>query len=548
MNDLYTLVRPNIRELKPYSSARDEFHGSSGIFLDANENPYGRYNRYPDPYHGKIRDRLSQIRGFDRSGIFIGNGSDEIIDLTFRIFCEPGKDKALTFSPTYGMYSVAAGVNDVTLVTADLDGDFNLDINLIGPVIKDERIKLVILCSPNNPTGNTIGNYRYLIDNFKGIILVDEAYIDFSPAESMIRLIKEHPNIIVMQTLSKSYGLAGARIGIAYADSSVTDLFYRVKPPYNVSTPDQEAALTALDNNDRIMSRVEEIKRERAFMFNELSGFSFVRKVWPSDANFLLVRVNDPSALYATLAENGIVVRNRDSAVPGALRITIGTPAENRRLLSVLSRLDGGTSAETITPDNMAAEKARFSAVTRSTSETTVNVILDLDERGKSEINTGIGFLDHMLYQLARHGGFRLEISAAGDLEVDEHHTIEDVALTLGEAFNSALGNRKGIERYGFMVPMDDSLARVAVDFGGRPYLVWDVTFRAERTGQINNDLFFHFFRSFSEAARCNINVKAEGTDDHHKIEAVFKAFARAVKMAVHRDGTTELPSTKEMI
>ena len=550
MFELNNFIRPNIRDLKPYSSARDEHQGRGGVFLDANENPYGKLNRYPDPHHTLLRKTLGDLNGVDPSQIFIGNGSDEIIDLSFRIFCEPGKDRALTFNPTYGMYGVAAAVNDVALVISDLNEEFDIDNESFIPLLQDESIKLLIVCSPNNPTGNLIRNIGSVLENFKGIILADEAYIDFSGSESLVRSLNKFPNLIVMQTLSKAYGMAGARIGIAYAGRDIVDLFYRVKPPYNVSTPDQKAALETLGMNSLVMRRVDEIVKEREVLKRELLRMPAVKMIWPSDANFLLVKVDDPDMVYDQLISRKIVVRNRNSQVPGALRITVGTPAENRRLLRALADFSGVTPGEGKGDlnDFSATGGDRTSDVTRTTSETSVVIRLSLDGEGLSSIDTGIGFLDHMLVQLARHGGIDLDVSASGDTEVDEHHTVEDVALALGEAFDRALGHRRGIERFGFLLPMDDALAQVALDFGGRPCLEWDVTFITERTGGIGNDMFRHFFRSFCDSARCNLNIKAEGYNDHHKIEAVFKAFARSVKMAVSQTGSDKIPSTKGVI
>jgi len=550
MFELNNFVRTNIRDLKPYSSARDEYKGRGGVFLDANENPYGKLNRYPDPHHTLLRKTLGELKGVDPSQIFIGNGSDEIIDLSFRIFCEPGKDKALTFNPTYGMYGVAAAVNDVALIISDLNDEFDIDKESFMPLINDESIKLLIVCSPNNPTGNLIRNIGSVLEYFKGIILADEAYVDFSGSESLVRSLDKYPNLIVMQTLSKAYGLAGARTGIAYAGRDIVDLFYRVKPPYNVSTPNQKAALESFSSNAQIMRRVEEIVNEREVLRRELQMMPAVQKIWPSDANFLLIKVDDPDMVYDQLISRKIIVRNRNSQVPGALRITVGTPSENRRLLRSLADITGVTKGES-NEDLIgfaATGGGRTAEVTRITSETSVVIKLSLDGEGLSSIDTGIGFLDHMLTQLARHGDIDLDVSASGDTEVDEHHTVEDVALALGEAFDRALGHRRGIERFGFLLPMDDALAQVAIDFGGRPCLVWDVKFSTERTGGIGNDMFRHFFSSFCDSARCNLNIKAEGYNDHHKIEAVFKAFARSVKMAVHSTGSDKVPSTKGVI
>ncbi len=553
MKDISKLVRPNIRGLVPYSSARDEYKGTSGIFLDANENPFGRLNRYPDPHQTLLRQKLGELKSVDPSKIFIGNGSDEIIDLTFRIFCTPGKDKALSFNPTYGMYEVAAAINDVEMIKISLNESYQLDTEILNARLSDNNLKLVIICSPNNPTGNIIENIDKLIENFSGIVLVDEAYIDFSQRDSLISLIEKFPNLIVCQTFSKAYGLAGARVGVAYAAKAVIDLYSRVKPPYNVSWPDQKAALEALDSIETTRMSVEKILAERHRMESELLEIQFVKKIWPSDANFLLIEVDDADKIYERLRSENIIIRNRSKQISNTLRITVGTAAENIRLINALKMIEKERSGLTSGEDNTeinekTSANRRSSRIVRTTTETSIVIDLNLDGNGTAFINTGIGFFDHMLNQLAKHGGFDIDISASGDINVDQHHIIEDVALTLGEAFDRALGSRKGIERYGFMIPMDDALAQVAIDFGGRPYLVWDAVFNREYIGEMPTELIQHFFRSFTEKARCNLNIKADGFDEHHKAEAVFKAFARAARMAVKTNGMSTVPSTKGIL
>ena len=252
MVDLNNIVRSNILELKPYSSARDEFTGSEGIFLDANENPFGKLNRYPDPYQKKLKQKLAELKAVNANNIFIGNGSDEVIDLAFRIFCTPGIDEALTFSPTYGMYSVSAGINNIKLIELPLNQEFQIDLDKLKPFFDDTRIKLIFICSPNNPTGNLINkkDIEYILNSFQGIVIIDEAYIDFSGIDSLISLTSKYNNLIVSQTLSKAWGLAGARVGIAYANEEIIKLYNKVKPPYNVSEINQQTAIKALENRN----------------------------------------------------------------------------------------------------------------------------------------------------------------------------------------------------------------------------------------------------------------------------------------------------------
>ena len=257
--DIKNLVRKNILSLKPYSSARDEFEGENGIFLDANENPFGELNRYPDPYQLKIKQRLSELNQIPSENIFLGNGSDEVIDLAFRIFCEPKKDKVLTFSPTYGMYEVSANINDVELINLELNKDFQIDLETLKPYFEDENLKIIFICSPNNPTGNSIKNIKYILENFNGIVFIDEAYIDFSPEESFRNQIKNYPNLIVSQTFSKAWGMASVRVGIAYASEEIIKFYNKVKPPYNISQLNQDAILNTL-NDEKINQVSENIK------------------------------------------------------------------------------------------------------------------------------------------------------------------------------------------------------------------------------------------------------------------------------------------------
>jgi histidinol-phosphate aminotransferase len=338
--NLQSLVRPNIWELKPYSSARDEFSGSSGVFLDANENPFGSLNRYPDPYQRELKVALSKLKNISSEQIFIGNGSDEIIDLIYRIFANPGKDSVIICPPTYGMYEVSANINDVNIIEVPLLGDFQLDTNVIlEKTNTDSSIKLIFVCSPNNPTGNCIKNVKYLIENFNGIVVLDEAYIDFRADRTYLQEVEKYPNLIVMQTFSKAWALAGARVGVAYAQSEIIALMNKVKPPYNVSKLNQEAALQALSKNQEKMIDISNIVNEREFLIEQIEKLPIVKKIYPSDANFLLVEFTDADNTYNYLINKGIIVRNRHSQIENCIRITVGAPDENRLLLKELRNL-----------------------------------------------------------------------------------------------------------------------------------------------------------------------------------------------------------------
>ncbi|WP_407534170.1 histidinol-phosphate transaminase [Elizabethkingia miricola] len=334
--NLENLVRPNILKLKPYSSARDEYKGSTGVFLDANENPFGTLNRYPDPYQKEVKEKLSALKSIPVSQIFLGNGSDEVIDLVFRIFCTPGRDKALVFTPTYGMYEVSANINDTELLQLPLNSDFQIDKESILHFLTDENLKLIFICSPNNPTGNSIENVDFILENFNGIVFVDEAYIDFSTQKSWTEKLSQYPNLIISQTFSKARGLAAVRVGIAYSSPKIIALFNKTKPPYNVSQLNQEAALIALLDDKRYQSEIKTILGEKERLEKELLQLSVIKKIYPSDANFILVEVNDADGIYNNLVQQKIITRNRNSVIASCIRITIGTTEENNQLIAAL--------------------------------------------------------------------------------------------------------------------------------------------------------------------------------------------------------------------
>lgn len=338
--DLNTLVRPNIIKLKPYSSARDEFKGTAEVYLDANENPFDTgLNRYPDPLQWKVKEKISVLKDVPTENIFLGNGSDEVIDLLVRIFCEPSEDHILTLPPTYGMYQVSADIANVEIRLVPLMTDFQPDVDKILAAA-DEYSKILFLCSPNNPTGNSLqlDKIRALLTNFSGIVAVDEAYIDFSAQKSCTELLSEFPNLVVMQTFSKAWGLAGIRLGMAFASTEIIHYFNKVKPPYNINQLTQTAALEALQNKAQQEQMVQTIIGQRALLQQYLISLEFVKRIYPSDANFLLVKVQDSKGAYQYLVEQGIIVRDRSNVAlcEGCLRITVGTPEENEKLVQAL--------------------------------------------------------------------------------------------------------------------------------------------------------------------------------------------------------------------
>ena len=342
--NLDKLVRPNINKLTPYSSARNEFTGSASIFLDANENPYNEpFNRYPDPLQREVKKRLAAIKGVKPENIFLGVGSDEGIDLAYRIFCRPGIDNVVAIAPSYGMYEVCADINDIEYRRVSLDDNFNFDPDTLLAAT-DENTKLLWICSPNNPTGNAypIEMIIKTAQAFNGIVMVDEAYIDFSSKGSMIAYLDQCPNVIVLQTFSKAWGRAGLRLGVAYASPEIIDYYNKVKYPYNINAITQEKAIEALENVAEEKAWVDELLDNRSLLAEALEKMSCVKHIYPSDANFLLIRVDDPDCLYNFLCKQGIIVRNRNRVekCAGCLRITIGTKDENAQLINAINDYD----------------------------------------------------------------------------------------------------------------------------------------------------------------------------------------------------------------
>ncbi|MGI4804208.1 MAG: histidinol-phosphate transaminase [Janthinobacterium lividum] len=342
--DLQNLLRENIKNLTPYSSARDEFQGEASVFLDANENAYGspleeNYNRYPDPLQLSVKQKITSIKGVPPRNIFLGNGSDEAIDILFRSFCRPGIDNVILVPPTYGMYQVSANINDILVQNIPLTTEYQLNLEGIAEAI-NPNTKLIFVCSPNNPTGNSIKreDVETLLANFEGIVVVDEAYINYSRQKSFIQELTEYGNLVVLQTLSKAWGLAGLRIGMAFASEEIIEVFNRVKPPYNINEASQQLALQALENVEQVNGWIKETLAERDKLVLGLKNLNFVLDIFPSDANFILVKTVSPREIYQFLVERGIIVRDRSKVelCEGCLRITVGTPAENNQLLTVL--------------------------------------------------------------------------------------------------------------------------------------------------------------------------------------------------------------------
>ncbi|NIK91869.1 histidinol-phosphate transaminase [Mangrovimonas sp. CR14] len=345
INEIKNLVRPSVMALKPYSSARDEFKefNKDLIFLDANENPFSNgLNRYPDPQQTKLKERLSELKGVSVSNILLGNGSDEVLDLLIRAFCEPNQDEILILPPTYGMYQVLAEVNNVKLKAVNLSEEFQLRVeNILNSVSEDTKI--LFICSPNNPSGNSLNSrdIESLLKQFKGLVVIDEAYIDFSSQASWLNRLQEFPNLVITQTLSKAYGLAGIRLGICYSSEFIISTLNKIKPPYNINELTQQKALEQLNSTEVFKTQVQQILTERNVLERELGSIAYISEIYPSDANFILVKVDDATKRYNQLIQKGIVVRNRSNQVlcENCLRITVGTTEENTNLILALKSI-----------------------------------------------------------------------------------------------------------------------------------------------------------------------------------------------------------------
>jgi histidinol-phosphate aminotransferase len=602
MNKSFSLtdwVRPNIQELTSYTSARDQYGQDQGILLDANELGLGpaipstdagqsvstnTLHRYPDPYQRELRTAIAKLRGVHADQVFTGNGSDEAIDLIIRLFCEPAKHRILCTPPTYGMYKVSARIHDIAVDQAPLNPDFSLDPEAIIDAISPET-RVLFLCSPNNPTG-TMANesdLRYLCEHTGCLVVIDEAYIDFSQAESMAKSLEEFPNLIVLQTLSKSFGLAGIRLGIALASKDIIAYFDKIKAPYNINSLSAQVALSALQQPEIMRAKVQEILLERAYVTERLellkqilnSGPISLGAIFPSQANFVLFQIDQALRIQQALAEQKVIVRYRGNELhcENSLRLSIGSREENNSffeaLINVLgyqgpayknmikelnlqpkdSALDQENNAQNSKPvkATKSIQSPRKATVRRHTSETKIDITLNLDGTGVHHIKTGLRFFDHMLEQIARHGLIDLDIQCQGDLHIDEHHTIEDVGIALGQALSQAYGDKRGIDRYGFILPMDEARATVALDLSGRPYLVFNARFDRVYVGDIPTDMIEHFFYSLATHMQATLHIDVLGANDHHKVEACFKGLARALKQAIEHNPriSGQVPSSK---
>lgn len=547
------LARPEILALAPFDIAAqaNSAFACDAIKLDANENPFPpladgtlatNINRYPEPQPERLRLTMSALYGVARDNLVITRGADDAIDMLVRAFCRPEIDAVAISSPTFAAYAHFARLQGARVIDVPLTSNFDFDPDsFIRGVSANENVKLAFICSPNNPTGNEVKPadvLRVAKELPDSIIVLDEAYLEFSTTESLSAQSVGLPNLVILKTLSKSFGLAGARIGCAIANPDLIAMAARALPPYPLPSPSVAAALGALAPSRRSIhdERIRRIKTAREELAVVLRTSPIVKSVLNGGGNFLFLEVEKPEALAEKLRGLGIRVRFRPNAAPGGLRLTIGTDAENLAALAAFG---------VVIPE----KKDRRADVVRDTKETSIAVSVDLDRPSPRRVETGIPFYDHMLDQVAAHGGFSLILSCDGDLEIDAHHSVEDCALALGNALSKALGERRGIGRFGFALPMDEAEAQVLIDLSGRPFALFEGDFGASHIGEYPTEMTKHVFRSLADSLGAAIHVKVQGDNDHHKTEACFKAFGRALRQAVRPDGDPKaLPSTKGML
>ena len=539
------------------------------IRLDANENPYPpspraiealarfeEYGYYPD--YRALTKAVASYAQVQPQNIVLGNGGDEIIDLAVRLVVAPGEG-VIVCPPAFGMYAINTRAHRGQVLRIPRLDDFSMDVGRIEALVRggegDARPRLLFLTAPGNPDGKPVARdtIRRLLQ-LPLIIVIDEAYIEFG-GETVVPLLGEHPNLIVLRTFSKWASMAGLRLGYAVTSPELAGAMAKLVPPYNVNAAAVVAALAILDDMAYVHTIQGHIIIERQRLYDTLSALPGVHPV-PSQANFLLCRLEGRSGseLADALAARGVLIRSfSNPGLAGAVRISVGRPDQNDALLDALQSVLGVSipipPSQIRMTDSLPA--IRRAQVQRRTGETEVQVDIDLDGTGQFEIDTGLGFLDHMLAQLAAHGLFDLQVKAQGDLEIDEHHTVEDVAITLGQALDQALADRKGLVRMGqIYAPLDEALAHVVVDLSGRPYAIIEVAFTTPHLGAVETDLIIHFLETLAVHARMSLHARVlYGRNDHHKAEALFKALGRALDAATRQDPRRQgIPSTKGVL
>ncbi len=550
------LVREDLRNIPVYSSAVVEAGGYvPPIKIDANENPWPPFgsisklckpNRYIEEQQPPELLQLLAIQwGVTPDEIMLGRGSDEGIDMLIRLLCNAQQDNIIICPPTFAMYDHSAKLQGAGVIKVPLNSNWQLDVSGITKALTPNT-KLIFFPSPHAPMGHVMHKADILAllkaTHEKALVVVDEAYIAFSnDPQGLIPELKNHSNLVVLRTLSKAYALAGERIGGVIAHPDIIERLRAILAPYPLPQSSVRAALDALSPAGLVEGAEHRriLVTERKRMEKLLPQSPFVESIFPSDTNFLLVKVKDPKTVLETLKRAGILARNRSSAIPNTIRFSVSTPNENDLVLRAMG--------VQLTITSKGAMPRLFSA-TRGTKETKIDVTVNLDNPDFLSISTGIGFFDHMLSQLASHGGFGLALHCNGDLHIDQHHTIEDCALTLGEALKGALGDKRGITRFGFTAPLDEALAQVTVDLSGRPFAVWNGAFPAPTIGEMSSEMIPHFFHSLAVAMAAAIHITVTGDNAHHMAEASFKATGRALRQAFMLGNQQGIPSTKGVL
>ncbi|MEP1229273.1 MAG: histidinol-phosphate transaminase [Litorimonas sp.] len=539
------ITRKAILDMAAYS-ARGGL--TDALHLDANENPYAPppvssakdFNRYPEQQPTALRARLAALYGATPEQIMVGRGADEAIEVLLRTFCESGEDNILICPPTFGYYKTCAQIQGAGIIEAPLNPDFTWNYELIVKTAQTAKnLKAIFICTPNNPSGNEIAHdfIETLCREFSNtLIVVDEAYAEFSDTPSYATRIDEFSNLFVMRTLSKAYALAGVRGGVAIADPRVINMMLKVLPPYPIARPVEQAIMKALSPSAMSVhaDRITETLEQRARMIEELARSPYVKTVYPSAANFLMLDITDDTSLFSELTKRNVKIRDYRNTT-GKVRISIGSPQDNTIALKAF-----GVTPRIQTQDRIGEEF-------RKTNETDIAVRVNLDDTRIVKINTGIGFYDHMLEQIAKHSNMGLTLTCEGDLHIDGHHTIEDTALAFGTALKKALGDKAGIGRYGFTMPMDETQARVAIDLSGRPSAVFKGEFPTDHVGDFPVEMCPHFFESLAQTLGAAIHIDVEGKNSHHMIEACFKGVGRGLRPAFAIVGG-DIPSTKGML
>lgn len=542
-------ARPDILAMKAYASARSMIADTANlIFLDANEcayEPYsgaGELNRYPAQQPADLRAAMAGIYGVAHNQILITRGADEAIDVLIRAYCTAGQDRITICPPAFPMYAQAAGLQGAAIDEVPLNASWMLDV----PAILRECLpttKIVFICSPNNPTGNSMAREdilqlcRTLAD--KCLVVVDETYCEYAQQESLTAELQENHNLVVLRTISKAYAAAGLRCGAALAHHEIIALLGKVLAPYPLPRTVVRDALKILEpkNVERLRGKISDTLVRRDRFIADLKKLPFVRQVFPSDANFILVEFTGAEDVMMRTRAAGIILRNQshNPRLSNCIRISIGADDDMARLLCALKG------------EEWAGNNDRRATFSRATKETKITATINLDQSEPVRIQTGIGFYDHMLEQIARHGGFSLTLDCIGDLDIDNHHTIEDCAIVIGQLLKKALGDKAGIGRYGFTVPMDEALASVALDLSGRFFLKFEGDFPDRAVGDFPSDMTAHVFRSLAENLQATCHIKVEGENTHHMIEGCFKAFGRALRQAIRREGDA-VPSSKGVL